>query len=345
VLDDLREAGEHVSRKRVARLMKERGLITGPKHVQTLCASRRKFYGFRYCRERFDSRRPDRFGRVERRRISRSGASGGRRLPRDGAAVKIVTRLRLSVMSDSRSGRSTIVIFSVGISVVLGCASSPLTSPSANADAGSDVDDGGLDSGASPTPHADAAILRAVASPSDPTDPRLVAFLSGQSGASINGWDLCYTPTPLSRGPGNCSDCPPATRGPSYLRYTGGPLPSCGARPDQQCPREPDSQINGYFAPELAGGSRQAVWFDLAHIAGDPTDASLTIYATLACGTLETLGTWSMSDILSKATGWLSTCVTITPNQPTSELGFRFAGADVDLGFQGPWFGADCPTP
>jgi hypothetical protein len=112
------------------------------------------------------------------------------------------------------------------------------------------------------------------------------------------------------------------------------------------CPPQPDSQIYGYFEPSLAAGSSQAVWFDLVHIAGDPSDATLTLYATTAwCSTLETLGTWGMADILEKANTWTSTCVTITPHEPTPGIGFRFSGASVDFGMEGPWFGPPCPTP
>jgi hypothetical protein len=88
------------------------------------------------------------------------------------------------------------------------------------------------------------------------------------------------------------------------------------------------------------------VWFELVHIGGDPDDATLTLYATdEACFTLEALGTWGMADILSRASGWTSTCVTITPHQATPGIGFRFSGASVDLGMEGPWFGPPCPTP
>jgi hypothetical protein len=221
-----------------------------------------------------------------------------------------------------------------------------LTKTSATTDAGVDSEDAGSDSGALSTPDGGGAILHAIAIPSAKTDPRLAPFAVGMVGAQSDGWDNCWSPTPLRRAPGDCSDCPAPTRATSYLRYTGGPLPSCGAGPDQQCPLQPDSQIYGYFAPALDAGSPQAVWFDLVHIAGDPTDAALTVFATdSGCGTLEELGTWGINEILSEATSWRSACVTITPHQTTAGLGFRFAGANVDLGMQGPWFGSECPRP
>jgi hypothetical protein len=234
---------------------------------------------------------------------------------------------------------TTLVLF--GVYLAPGCGSTPLESPAPPADV---ANDSMTDAAAATENGAEALHVVAPASPSE--DPRLVEFASGQPGASLDGWDWCQAPTPLSRAPDNCSDCPAPTRGTSYLRYTGGPIRSCGAGPGQVCPPEPDSQIYGYFTPELAAASRQAVWFDLIHIAGDSTDATLTLYATdSGCTTLETLGTWGISDILSKATGWLSTCVSITPHHPTAGIGFRFAGTQVDLGMQGPWFGSACPTP
>jgi hypothetical protein len=109
-------------------------------------------------------------------------------------------------------------------------------------------------------------------------------------------------------------------------------------------PKWSDRLFQMRVTPELSAGLPQAIWFDLIHIAGDPADATLTLYATdSGCTTMETLGSWGMADILSQATQWLSTCVTVTPHQPTAGIGFRFSSAQVDLGMEGPWFGPACP--
>jgi hypothetical protein len=226
-----------------------------------------------------------------------------------------------------------------GVSFAPACGSSPLESvpPPVPSEAVTD---------AAPPIERGAGALHVVAPASPSDDPRLVDFVSGQPGVSPDGWDLCQAPTPLRRAPMDCSGCPAPSRGTSCLRYTGSPPPSCGAGPDQTCPPQPDSQIYGYFSPELPVDLPRAVWFDLVHIAGDPTDAALTIYATdSGCHTLETLGRWGIADILSGATQWSPTCVTITPHVPTAGIGFRFSGEQVDLGMEGPWFGSACPTP
>jgi len=189
-----------------------------------------------------------------------------------------------------------------------------------------------------------AGVLRIVPPAAPAADSRLVPLLVGQPGAQQDGWDLCEAPPLLSRAPKDCATCPAPLWGTSYLRYTGGPDPPCGAGTGNPCYPEPHSQIYGYFTPELSAGLPQAIWFDLIHIAGDPADATLTLYATdSGCTTMETLGSWGMADILSQATQWLSTCVTITPHQPTAGIGFRFSSAQVDLGMEGPWFGPACP--
>jgi hypothetical protein len=237
-----------------------------------------------------------------------------------------------------------------GAAVIAACRSSPLRpsvdAPDAGIDAGTDASDaahdvapdGALDEGGD-------EVLHVVASAPPSDDHRLTSFAVGNPGASPNGWDNCWGPTPLSRAPRDCAACPAPSSGTSYLRYKG-PSPPCDPTAfNCEAPRT-DSQIYGYFTPALAAGSPQAVWFELIHIGGNPSDATLALYATDdACVTLEPLGTWGMTDILSRASEWISTCVTIAPHQPTSGIGFTFSGANVDLGMEGPWFGPPCPAP
>ena len=84
----------------------------------------------------------------------------------------------------------------------------------------------------------------------------------------------------------------------------------------------------------------------MIHIGGDPSEASLTIYATdEVCQTLEPLGTWSLAEILSGAPQWKTACVSLRPTAPTSNIGFKFSGSQVDLGFDALRFGPACPVP
>jgi hypothetical protein len=107
-----------------------------------------------------------------------------------------------------------------------------------------------------------------------------------------------------------------------------------------------DAQIYALFRPALDANVPQGLWFDLIRIAGSPADTTLTIYATdVMCLTVENLGTWEMADVLSGPAQWRSSCVTLTPHQVTSQIGFRFSSADVDLGMQGLRFGPPCPAP
>jgi hypothetical protein len=199
--------------------------------------------------------------------------------------------------------------------------------------------DGGTPDGANNT-------LSVVPSPPASDDQRLDSFVSQDQGGLPNGWDTCQSPGRLSRAPKACDACPAPSRGTSYLRYTGSkPAPDCGAGPDQTCPPLTDSQIFSYFTPPLAASEPQSLWFDLIHLAGDPSDATLTIYATNQfCGTLEPLGTWRLADILAGVPQWKTSCVTLKPSQETPGLGFTFSGSQVDLGFDALRFGPACPA-
>jgi hypothetical protein len=98
--------------------------------------------------------------------------------------------------------------------------------------------------------------------------------------------------------------------------------------------------------PPVAANQPQGLWFDLVHIAGDPSDATLTIYSTdTGCQTLESLGTWNLADILSGGPAWKTGCVTLHPSAPLSNIGFKFSGSQVDLGFEELRFGPACPMP
>jgi hypothetical protein len=245
------------------------------------------------------------------------------------------------------------VVVLLGAAVLAACGSSPLrpsvdaadsgigpenSAPASIGGAADSAPDGALDDRGS-------RVLRVV-EPVHPTgDRRLTSFAVGNPGASQDGWDNCWgPPTPLSRAPQDCVACPAPSSGASYLRYTG-PIPPCDPT-STNCQVRSDSQIYGYFTPALAAGSPQGVWFELVHIGGDPGDASLTLYATdEGCATLETLGTWGMADVLSRASEWTFTCASVTPHQPTPGIGFTFSGRNIDLGMEGPWFGPPCPAP
>lgn len=189
-----------------------------------------------------------------------------------------------------------------------------------------------------------ARVLRVVSDTTMTADQRLIPFGSDLPGDPMNGWDNCQSPTPLSEAPADCSACLPSSHGTPYLRYDGS-IPTTASPPVHMSFTSPDSQAYGYFTPPLAADAPQGLWFDLIRIGGDPWDATLTIYATdTGCATLEVLGTWGMSDILSVAQRWQSTCVTVTPHQPASGIGFRFSGSAV-LGVDGPRFGPNCPSP
>ena len=138
--------------------------------------------------------------------------------------------------------------------------------------------------------------------------------------------------------------CPAPTRGTSYLRYTAPnynlPTSACSVL---GCP---DSQIYVLFTPAIDANVPQGLWFDLIRIGGSAADTTVTIYATDSmCMTIESLGTWEMADVLSGPAQWRSSCVNMTPHQATSQIGFRFSSADIDLGMQGLRFGPPCPTP
>jgi hypothetical protein len=122
--------------------------------------------------------------------------------------------------------------------------------------------------------------------------------------------------------------------------------PDCVPNPGQVCPPLPDSQAYDFFTPPIAANEPQGLWFDLIHIGGDPSDASLTIYATdEGCQTLEQLGTWSLAEILSGGPQWKTACVSLSPTASTSNLGFKLSGSQVDLGFDALRFGPACPVP
>jgi hypothetical protein len=189
-------------------------------------------------------------------------------------------------------------------------------------------------------------ILFPIPSPPASDDQRLGTFLSPYPGATPDGWDLCQSPTPLSRAPKGCDACPVPSQGTSYLRYSGSmSVPDCGAGPGQVCPPQSHSQIYAYFIPPLTADEPQGFWFDLIHISGDTSDATLTIYATdQGCGTLESLGIWQLADALSGAPGWRTVCAMLHPSELTQGLGFRFSGSQVDLGFGALRFGPACPA-
>jgi hypothetical protein len=240
----------------------------------------------------------------------------------------------------TRNGRAFVLsLFELNALALWGCGSPEIRHSPVDAepsvDATAPIDGGPADGQASVLPIVEPALAS--------NDPRLVPVGSVPPGGSPNGWDGCNSPTPLRGAPMDCAACPAAPASQSYLRYTG-PIPTGTCDPSQTCPPPFDSQVFGYFTPALVAGSPQAVWFDLVHLAGDPADATLTVYATFGCTTVETLGTWGMADILGAAKGWRSTCVTVTPRQPTAELGFHFSGAQVDFGMHGPWFGPPCPA-
>ena len=187
-------------------------------------------------------------------------------------------------------------------------------------------------------------VLRAV-SPLPSNDQRLATFGSGMQGTPGDGWDLCRHG--LSRAPTGCATCPPPASGMSYLRYIGLLRdPDCVPNPGRICPPVNDSQIYASFMPPIATGMAQGLWFELVHIDGDPSDATLKIYATDdVCRTLEPLGTWSLAHILSGGPEWKTACVTLNPSTPLSNIGFSFSGSQVDLGFEAPRFGPTCPAP
>lgn len=176
--------------------------------------------------------------------------------------------------------------------------------------------------------------------PSD--DHRLATFRNGNQGF---GWDICRHG--LSRAPDGCAACPAPSSGTSYLRYTASAQePDCVPEPGQVCPLQPDSQIYDFFAPPIGANEQQGLWFDLVHIGGDPSDATLTIYSTdTGCQTLESLGMWSLASILNGGPEWKTECVTLRSSAPLSNIGFKFSGSQVDLGFESPRFGPACPVP
>ena len=140
--------------------------------------------------------------------------------------------------------------------------------------------------------HAGENVLQVVSSPPPSDDKRFETFLNQNQGTTPNGWDYCQSPSPVTRAPAGCGTCPPPSVGAKYLRYTGTvSLPDCGAGPGQVCPPQPDSQVYAYFTPPLTARAMQGLWFDLIRLAGDPLDATLTIYATdWTCGRSDRLG-------------------------------------------------------
>jgi hypothetical protein len=134
--------------------------------------------------------------------------------------------------------------------------------------------------------------LRVIASPPAKEDDRLDGFLNGNPGNTPNGWDFCER-VPASIGPGNCSTCPPPGTGTTFLKYTAG-ITSSPSRPPLV-----DCQAYAYFTPPLAANQTRGLGFELLRIDGDPSDATLTIYSTTGgAETVETLGTWQLSNIL-----------------------------------------------
>jgi hypothetical protein len=194
----------------------------------------------------------------------------------------------------------------------------------------------------------DAMVLLPIQSPPASDDMRLVGFAMGNMGATPNGWDFCQGPpgVSLTRCPYGCDGAPPASRGSGYFRFTGpsGAKLNCSpACPDAQDCHCPDAQIYAYFTPPIAPNREQGLWFDLIRLAGDPLDATLTIYATLACDTVSTFGTWSIAEVLSEPQVWKTTCVNLVPSASVGELGFRIAGSSVDVGMDALRFGPACP--
>ena len=179
--------------------------------------------------------------------------------------------------------------------------------------------------------------LRAIASPPPIEDPRLNGFLNENPGNNPDGWDFCKA-GPFRRGPGDCATCPPPPAGTYFFRYTGGlAVPSGG-------PATIDCQAYGYFTTPLPPNQTRGLWFDLLRIDGDPSDATLTVYATThSADTVETLGTWPLSEILSEPLVWKRTCANISPKLATDAIGFRFAGVLLDAGLAAPHFGPVCP--
>jgi hypothetical protein len=94
--------------------------------------------------------------------------------------------------------------------------------------------------------------------------------------------------------------------------------------------------------PPIAANQTVGLWFDLIRLAGDPLDATLTIYAG-ACQTVATLGTWRMAPVLTEPQVWKTTCANLTPAASVDQLGFRIGGKDVDVGMDALRFGPACP--
>jgi hypothetical protein len=188
---------------------------------------------------------------------------------------------------------------------------------------------------------ADAMELRPIPSPPPSDDVRLAGFAQGRMGMLPNGWDTCQGPADVRLCPSYvCDGGPLPSSGSRYFRYTGPPPgPNvCGLA------RCPDAQIYAYFSPAIVANQTQGLWFDLTRIAGDPRDATLTIYATdFVCETVASFGTWGLSTILSGPQAWETTCVNLTPSSSVNGIGFRFGGQNVDVGMDALRFGPACP--